>query len=297
MLHDYNSWTFTAKTDSVLMKPTLTEPILPRLYRVQQSKQETYDTWTLEFEPVDGHDGFSFAPGQFNMVYEFGVGEVPISISGDPANPKKLIHTIRSVGAATKALCSLKKSDEVTIRGPYGTHWPVEDSIGHDVVIVAGGVGLPPLRPAIYHLLSNREQYGRILLLYGARTPQDMLYTAELKQWRARFDVDVETTVDTARPEWHGNVGVVTTLIPRANFDPQRAKVFIVGPEIMTRFTIIELQKRGVTAEGIFVSLERNMKCGIGHCGHCQLGSKFVCRDGPIFRYDQVQQFLSKREI
>ena len=279
------------------MKLLPTESIPPRLYRVQQSKPETYDTWTLEFEPVDGHDGFSFAPGQFNMVYGFGVGEVPISISGDPAKPERLIHTIRSVGAVTKALCSLKKSDEVTIRGPYGTHWPVEDAVGHDVVIVTGGVGLPPLRPAIYHLLSNREQYGRIVLLYGARTPQDMLYTTELKRWRGRFDVDVETTVDAAKPGWRGNVGVVTTLIPRASFDPQHTKAFICGPEIMTRFTILELQKRGVTTENIFVSMERNMKCGIGLCGHCQLGSVFVCKDGPVFRYDQVQPFLSKREI
>jgi NAD(P)H-flavin reductase len=279
------------------MSSAKSDPMLPRLYRVQQSKPETYDTWTLEFAPVDGHDGASFAPGQFNMVYGFGVGEVPISISGDPAKPERLIHTIRAVGSVTRTLCNLKKGNEITVRGPYGTHWPVEDSIEHDVVIVAGGVGLPPLRPAIYHLLSNRHQYGRIVLLYGARTPQDMLYTAQLKRWRARFDVDVETTVDTAKSGWRGNVGVVTVLIPRANFDPQRTKAFVVGPEIMTRFTIIELQKRGVTTENIFVSLERNMKCGIGHCGHCQLGSKFVCKDGPIFRYDQVQPFLSKREI
>ncbi len=276
------------------MKPQHT---LPRLYRVQQSRLETYDTWTLESEPVDGDGVFSFAPGQFNMVYGFGVGEVPISISGDPAKPERLIHTVRSVGAVTKALCSLKKGKEFYVRGPNGTHWPVEDAVGHDVVIVTGGVGLPPLRPAVYHILSNREKYKRIVLLYGARTPQDMVFTSELKRWRARFDVDVETTVDAAKPGWHGNVGVVTTLIPRANFDAQNTKVFICGPEIMTRFTIQELHKRGVTTENIFVSLERNMKCGIGHCGHCQLGSVFVCKDGPVFRYDKVQPFMSKREI
>ncbi len=279
------------------MKPLSTEAILPRIYRVQQSTQETYDTWTLEFEPVDGHDDFSFTPGQFNMVYGFGVGEVPVSISGDPAKPERLIHTIRSVGAVSRALCLLKKGEEVTVRGPYGTHWPVEDSVGHAVLIVTGGVGLPPLRPAIYQMLANRGHYGRIVLLYGARTPQDMLYTTELKRWRARFDIDVETTVDTAKSGWHGNVGVVTTLIPRVNFDPQHTKAFICGPEIMTRFTILELQNRGVTTENIFVSMERNMKCGNGLCGHCQLGSVFVCKDGPVFRYDQIQPFLSKREI
>ena len=274
-----------------------TRSLLQRPYRVEQSRQETYDTWTLELEPVDGGDGFSFEPGQFNMVYEFGVGEVPISISGDPAEPERLVHTIRAVGAVTKALCHMKKPDELTIRGPYGTHWPVEDAAGHDVVIVTGGLGLPPLRPAIYHLLANREQYGRIVLLYGARTPQDIVYTAELKRWRAGFDIDVETTVDAAKPGWHGNVGVVTTLIPRAFFDSAHAKAFICGPEIMTRFTLQELQKRGVGTENIFVSLERNMKCGIGLCGHCQLGAVFVCKDGPVFRYDQVQPFLTKREI
>ena len=274
-----------------------TRSLLPQPYPCEQSRQETYDTWTLELEPVDGGDGFSFEPGQFNMVYGFGVGEAPISISGDPAEPRRLVHTIRAVGAVTKALCHMKKPDELTIRGPYGTHWPVEDAAGHDVVIVTGGLGLPPLRAAIYHLLANREQYGRIVLLYGARTPQDIVYTAELKRWRARFDIDVETTVDAAKPGWHGNVGVVTTLIPRAFFDSAHAKAFICGPEIMTRFTIQELQKRGVGTENIFVSLERNMKCGMGLCGHCQLGAVFVCKDGPVFRYDQVQPFLTKREI
>lgn len=271
--------------------------MLSRPYRVQRSRQETYDTWTLELEPADGEGGFSFAPGQFNMLYGFGVGEVPISISGDPAKPEKLVHTIRAVGAVTKALCHVKKSDELTVRGPYGNHWPVEDAAGHDIVIVTGGLGLSPLRPAIYHVLAKREQYGRVVLLYGARTPQDIVYASELKRWRGRFDVDVETTVDAAKPGWHGNVGVVTTLIPRATFDPANAKAFICGPEIMTRFTIQELRKRGVETDRIFVSLERNMKCGIGLCGHCQLGAVFVCKDGPVFRYDQVQPFLTKREI
>ena len=279
------------------MKPHNANSTLPRVYSLRNSEQETYDTWTFEFESKSGHDGFFFEPGQFNMVYGFGVGEVPISISGDPAKPERLVHTVRSVGEVTEALCNLRKADEVMIRGPYGTHWPVEEAVGNDVVIVTGGVGLPPLRPAIYHLLSNREKYGRIVLLYGARTPQDMVYTTELKRWRARFDVDVETTVDTAKPGWHGNVGVVTTLIPRASFDPLHTRAFICGPEIMTRFTVPELQKRGVTTENIFVSLERNMKCGVGLCGHCQLGSVFVCKDGPVFRYDRVQPLLSRREV
>jgi NAD(P)H-flavin reductase len=231
------------------------------------------------------------------MLYSFGIGEVPISISGDPSKPKRLVHTIRSVGAVSKALCGLRMGDVVAVRGPYGTHWPVENAVGHDVVIVAGGVGLPPLRPAIYHILANRGNYGRIVLLYGARTPRDMVYTAELKHWRARFDIEVEATVDTATPDWQGHVGVVTTLIPRAGFDPVKTKAYVCGPEIMTRFTILELQKRGVATENMFISLERNMKCGIGLCGHCQLGSVFVCKDGPVFPLDEVKQFFAKREI
>ena len=273
------------------------DPMFPRQYRLELSRAETYDTRTLKLEPLDANGSFSFAPGQFNMVYSFGIGEVPISISGDPSKPERLVHTIWSVGAVTKALCGLRMGDEVAVRGPYGTHWPVENTVGHDVVIVAGGVGLPPLRPAIYHILANRGNYGRIVLLYGARTPRDMVYTSELKHWRARFDVDVETTVDTATPEWRGNVGVVTTLIPRAGFDPAKTKAFICGPEIMTRFTILELQKRSVATENIFISLERNMKCGVGLCGHCQLGSVFVCKDGPVFPLDEVKQFMAKREI
>jgi len=279
------------------MNPLNHDPMFPHQYRIEQTHVETYDTRTLKLEPLDGNGSFLFAPGQFNMVYSFGIGEVPISISGDPSKSERLVHTIRSVGAVTKALCGLRMGDEIAVRGPYGTHWPVESAVEHDLVIVAGGVGLPPLRPAIYHILANRGNYGRIVLLYGARTPRDMVYTSELKHWRARFDVDVETTVDTATPEWRGNVGVVTTLIPRAGFDPAKTKAFICGPEIMTRFTILELQKRSVATENIFISLERNMKCGIGLCGHCQLGSVFVCKDGPVFPLDEVKQFMAKREI
>jgi NAD(P)H-flavin reductase len=279
------------------MIPRLSDPMTPRPFRVQRVRRETYDTFTLELEPANGADGFSFAAGQFNMLYLFGVGEVPISISGDPTKPQTLVHTVRSVGAVTQALRSLKPGNVLGVRGPFGSHWPVEEAAGSDVVIVAGGIGLAPLRPVIYYLLSNRDKYGRIALVYGARTLQDLLYKPELEKWRGQFDVEVEVTVDAAAVSYRGNVGVVTTLIPRVQFDPLQTVAMVCGPEVMMRFTLRELEARDVRPESIFMSMERNMKCAIGSCGHCQFGPNFVCKDGPVFRYDQIEAFFAKREI
>lgn len=272
-------------------------PMLPIPFRIQRVKKETLDTFTLELEPGDGANGVIFAPGQFNMLYVFGVGEVPISISGDPSRTKTLWHTTRAVGAVTRAMYKLKRGEALGVRGPFGTHWPLEESAGNDVVIVAGGIGLAPLRPALYQLISQREKYGNIVLLYGARTPQDLLYTQELEEWRRRFRVEVKVTVDSADENWRGNVGVVTTLIPKAPFDPLHTVAMICGPEVMMRFTLIELQKCGVKTENIYISMERNMKCGIGLCGHCQFGPAFVCKDGPVFQYDRIKNIFGKREI
>ncbi len=286
----------------------LPDPMLPDLYRVQRVRQETHDTFTLELEPMSGGQqvaakGVSFAAGQFNMLYIFGVGEVPISISGNPTprkvrvSPPRFVHTTRAVGTVTKAMGKLKRGDVLGVRGPFGSHWPMEEAVGKDIVMVAGGIGLAPLRPALYQFLSQRENYNRIILLYGTRSPADILYRRELEQWRARFDLEVQVTVDQAMGAWHGNVGVVTTLIPRVSFDPLRTIALICGPEIMMRFTILELQKRGVGKENIFISMERNMKCAIGFCGHCQFGPTFICKDGPVFRYDRIQEWFGKREI
>ncbi len=279
------------------MMAGLSGPMVPSPFRLQRVRRETYDTFTLDLEPANGADRFSFAPGQFNMLYLFGVGEVPISISGDPTKPQALVHTARSVGTVTQALRKLRRGDVLGVRGPFGSHWPVEEAAGSDVVIVAGGIGLAPLRPVLYYLLSNRKKYGRIALLYGARTPQDLLYTSELEKWRGHFDLEVGVTVDTAAAGWHGNVGVVTTLIPRAQFDPLQTVAMVCGPEVMIRFTIRELEERDVGPENIFISMERNMKCAIGFCGHCQFGPTFVCKDGPVFCYDQIQAFFAKREV
>lgn len=273
------------------------DPMRPRPFRIRQRSRETADTFNLVLEPADGGLPLGFAPGQFNMLYAFGAGEVPISISGDPARPARLVHTIRAVGAVTRLLQKLQRGDIVGVRGPYGTSWPVEQAQGHDLVVVAGGIGLAPLRPALYHVLLHRGRYGRVVLLYGARTPKDLLYTRELRGWRGRFDVEVEVSVDRASPEWQGSVGVVTRLVDRAPFEASTAMALVCGPEVMIRYTVMALEKRGVSRASISVSMERNMKCGIGLCGHCQFGPWFVCRDGPVFRYDRTLPFFGMREV
>jgi NAD(P)H-flavin reductase len=272
------------------------DPMMTHPFYVQRLRHETYDTFTLELKPAREVEMMRFAPGQFNMLYLFGLGEVPISISGDPGSEERLIHTTRAVGAVTKAMRKLKRGNMLGVRGPFGTDWPVKEAVGKDVLIVAGGIGLAPLRPALFHILSHRKLYGKVSLLYGTRTPEDILFMRNLEKWRARLDLEVFVTVDRAIGEWRGNVGVVTTLIPKAPFDPHNALAMICGPEIMMRFSILELQKRGLGAEKIYVSMERNMKCGVGLCGHCQLGGVFVCKDGPVFRYDKIKDLFSRRE-
>ncbi len=273
------------------------DPMFPRPYRVHRVTKETSDTFTLELLPEAGHAGFAFAAGQFNMLYVRGIGEVPISISGDPGVPQALVHTTRAVGAVTKGMEELKKGDSIGIRGPFGTNWPVAAAEGNDVVFVAGGIGLAPLRPALYQVLAARERYGRVVLLYGARTPEDILYRRQLKEWRADLGLEVHVSVDRATRDWRGNVGVVTTLIPRVPFDPYHTVAMVCGPEVMIRYTVMELERRGVAQESIHVSLERNMKCGIGFCGHCQHGPNFVCRDGPVFPFSRVRELMTQREV
>ncbi len=271
--------------------------MLPHPYRVERVRHETRDIFTLELAPADGETGFRFRPGQFNMLYVFGAGEVPISISGDPATPSSLVHTTRTVGAVTRAMRRVGRGQILGVRGPFGTGWPVEEAEGSDVLIIAGGIGLAPLRPAVYRILAAREKYGKVALVYGTRTPADIPFRRELERWRSRFDLDVYVTVDRASGGWKGNVGVITTLIPKVQFDPTQAIAMVCGPEIMMRFTALELERRGMKASEIFLSLERNMKCGIGFCGHCQFGPTFVCKDGPVFPYSAVRDLLTRREI
>lgn len=276
---------------------TNNNPMLPHSYQIKKVRRETDDTFTMELAPSKGHQMPHFRPGQFNMLYVFGVGEVPISISGDAANPQVFVHTTRAVGSVTRVMKQLKRGATIGLRGPFGSHWPVREAEGEDVVLIAGGIGLAPLRPALYALMDRREKYGKVVLLYGTRTPEDILFKKELGNWRKRFDLDVHVTVDRSTGGWHGNVGVVTNLIPKSPFDPQQTTAMVCGPEIMMRYTVMALENRGVSDDKIFVSMERNMKCAIGLCGHCQYGPSFICKDGPVYPFSQIQHLFTKREI
>ena len=282
-----------------MAQPAAIDPMTPRIVRVRRKRRDLSDTFTLELEPdrIEGGAEFPFAPGQFNMLTAFGVGESAVSLSGDPAAPGGFVHTIRAVGPVSRALTALRPGDSLGLRGPFGTSWPVEAAVGRDVILVAGGIGLAPLRPALYRLLAGRERYGRIVLLYGARSPADILFRREIESWRRRLDIAVEVTVDHADETWHGHVGVVTTLLARVAFDPDNAVALLCGPEVMMRFAVSALGDAGLAGEAIHLSMERNMKCAVGLCGHCQFGPVFVCRDGPVFRHDRIARLLSVKEL
>ncbi|MGO8905913.1 MAG: FAD/NAD(P)-binding protein [Solirubrobacteraceae bacterium] len=270
-------------------------PMVPAQFTVTAKRRHTADTWTLELEPPPGERS-QFVPGQFTMLSAFGAGEVPISISGDPADEGRLVHTVRAVGAATRAICAAREGQVLQVRGPFGRPWPVQEVAGADVVILAGGIGLPPLRPAILALLSDRARYGRLRLLYGSRSPEQLLYPEEIEQWSAH-GLEVELTVDSAGPEWLGHVGVVPRLVHRAELDAQATVAMLCGPEVMMRFAVAALLERGIDAGRVYVSMERNMQCGIGHCGHCQLGPTLVCRDGPVYAWSALERWLAIREL
>jgi NAD(P)H-flavin reductase len=268
--------------------------LVPQPLPITRTRREAPGVMTIELAPSAA---FSFAAGQFNMLYAFGLGEVAISLSGDPGNGNRIVHTVRAVGSVSAALTRLRSGMTIGVRGPYGSAWPVTESEGGDIVIVAGGLGLAPLRPAIYAVLARRKRYGRVVVLYGARGPADILFRRELEMWRRRLDVDITVTVDHAAADWRGNVGVVPALIPRIPADPEHAVALVCGPEIMMRFAIDALRQRGLRTDQIYLSMERNMKCAVGLCGHCQFGPAFVCRDGPVFRFDRVAPIFNIREI
>jgi len=269
----------------------------PRPHRVVSRRRETADTWTLALEPLPGQELPLFAPGQFGMLYAFGVGEVPISVSGASTALDPLRCTVRAVGSVTRALCSSTPGDIVGLRGPFGSSWPLAQAVAKDVVIVAGGLGLAPLRPAIHHVLAHRNEYERVVVCYGARSAGELLFTGELEQWRGRFDLDIDVIVDIAGADWHGKVGVVTKLVDLAPFDPDSTVAMMCGPEVMLRFAALTLRKRGVPADRCYISMERNMHCAIAQCGHCQFGPKFICREGPVQRYDEVESWLKVHEL
>jgi NAD(P)H-flavin reductase len=276
---------------------TNTDPIAPLTYAVREVSRETSDTYTLVLEPQNGQGLARFQPGQFAMLWSFGVGEVPISMSGDTFDERRLVYTIRSVGHVSRALVTAGLGQFVGVRGPFGTSWPVDAARGRDVIIVAGGIGLAPLRPAIYHVLRNRSDYGRLIILYGTRQPPDLLFRKELALWGRQLDTQTLTTVDSGGLEWRGHVGVVTTLFRNAQWRPAESVAMVCGPEIMMRFAARELEAQGVPSSDIYLSMERNMKCAVGFCGHCQWGPHFICKDGPVFPYNRIQHLLMRHEL
>lgn len=275
---------------------TAPDPFLPQPWRVERRRRELIGAVTLELAPLAGARP-NFAPGQFNMLYVFGVGEVAISLSGDAERGTTFVHTLRNVGAVSGALSRLEVGASVGVRGPFGRGWPLAEAEGADVLLVAGGLGLAPLRPALYALLARRERYGRVVVMVGSRSPADILYRRELEHWRRRPDLEVLLTVDHADAGWRGHVGVVPALIPHAGLDPAKTLALVCGPEVMMRFTAHALLAAGVGAERIHLSMERNMKCAVGQCGHCQFGPFFVCKDGPVLRYDRIGGILAVPEI
>jgi len=275
----------------------LADPMLPAPYRVLRVRRETPSTFTLHLEPAEGQAAMGFRPGQFNMVYLFGVGEVALSISGDPAQPALLQHTVRAVGTVTNGLAKLRKGAVLGVRGPFGSAWPMEAAEGKTLLLLAGGTGLAPLRSVVYRFLADPGRFEQLVLLYGARTPQDILYRKEQAVWQKKRRLEVHQAVSIARADWSGKVMPITELLRQVPFDPQNTIAFTCGPEAMMRFAAEVLRERDVPLERVYISMERNMKCAIAFCGHCQLGPVFLCREGPVFPYPRLQRWLGIREV
>ncbi len=269
----------------------------PVPYRVRDRVVESHDSATLCLEPL-GKALPAPLPGEFMMLYAFGVGEAAISVSGDPTvTDGSITHTIRAVGAVSRALHDAQPGSFVGVRGPFGTSWGLDEAAGRDLVIVAGGVGLCPLRPLVLGALARRSRYGRVTLIAGARSRSDFVYTDELEKWADDPRIELHVTVDVPVRGWHGEVGLVTEPLRRLALDPGRTTAFLCGPEPMMRFAAEALAAKGVALRNIRVSLERNMQCGAGWCGHCQLGPLLVCRDGPVVGYDVAGPLLRVKEL
>jgi NAD(P)H-flavin reductase len=275
-------------------------PWLAHVARIETIRPEIESvmTYTLRFIDAEVARAYRFLPGQFNMLYIPGCGESAISHSGPSSNDgSNMIHTIRFVGRVTEAISKLRVGDQIGVRGPFGTAWPMQACRGRDVVIMSGGLGLAPLRPAIYEFIQHRNDYGRIVLLHGARSPDLILYADELEAW-VRQGIEVDVTVDRAESDWVGKVGVVPLLLDRlTGIQPDRTEVITCGPEVMMHYSALSALKRGIPERSIWLSVERNMQCAVGLCGHCQLGPVFVCRDGPVFRYDAIKELMKVRDF
>jgi len=263
---------------------------------IESFQSESFDTKTFKvvFEDKALADSFDYKPGQFVQVSLLGVGEAPISITSSPSRKGFLELTIRAVGKLTRAIHELEPADKIYIRGPYGNSFPFEEVAGKDLYFIAGGIGLPPLRSVITSVFDRRGDFGKIKILYGAKTPYELCFKEELQSWKRMADTEVLLTVDEPDEGWKGNVGVVTTLWDKTDMAASCGAAFVCGPPVMIRFVIEKLLHSGFEDENIYITLERYMKCGIGKCGHCNIGEKFVCTDGPVFTYSQLKKFPDK---
>ncbi len=269
-------------------------PYLPFEAEIVERLQESTSIFTLRLRIVDDRTraSYQFQPGQFNMVYLYGVGEVAISIVSDPRETDLLDHTIRAVGRVTKGLAKLQAGDRVGLRGPFGRGWPLQEAIGGDVVLATGGLGCAPVVSVINYLLQRREQFGRLVIMQGVKHSDDLIWRDQYEHWASMPRTQVLLAADQAGPGWLWNVGRPTELVSQAQFDPDRHVVMMCGPEIMMRLMAEALLFRGADDRRIWLSMERNMQCAVGHCGHCQHGERFVCRDGPVFDWNSVKGLL-----
>lgn len=272
--------------------PAFMEPVP---FRVVAQKDKRPDCTMLTLEPLDKKQPCAFAPGQFFMFYVFGHGEVPISVSGDAATADTISFTVKNVGSVTAAISRLGKGDVVGLRGPFGRGWPMKEAKGRDVVLMAGGLGSAPLRPAVLHLLASPQDYGRVSFLYGARSPSTFLFERNLEDWAEK--INVIRVVDIPEDNWGGAVGHVTDILEDIDIAPDNTIAMACGPDVMMRASAGALMVRGVATRNIYLSLERNMKCAVVHCGRCQYGPFFTCKDGPVFSFDAIERLQRIKEV
>jgi len=269
-------------------------PYLPREAEIVGRSEESPDTFSLHLRLTDGQP-YDFAPGQFNMLYLYGAGEVPISIVADDRDSGVLTHTVRALGRVTNGLSKLHVGDRIGLRGPYGRGWPMSRAQGHDLLVVTGGLGCAPSVSIIHHVLAHRERFGQLSILQGVKHTDDLIWRDQYDTWAGLPDIQVLLAADVAQPGWHGHVGLVTALFEHLQFEPADTLAMLCGPEVMMRAAAEQLHLRGIAADDIYISMERNMQCAVGHCGHCQMGAHFVCRDGPVFAWPAVRALLGVR--
>ena len=280
-----------------MIKSGVRDPYLPYAAQIMQRRQDTPDIFTLalRFAYKKQHHAYRFQPGQFNMLYLYGVGEVAISIVTDPQQPDLYCHTIHEVGQVTGGLAQLQEGDYLGVRGPYGVGWPLKQAVGKDVVIITGGLGCAPSVSAIHHIIKHRSHYGKILLLQGVKHSSDLLFRPQYEKWAQLPNIQVFLAANKSEPPWSWLTGYVTEFIPDLEFDTNNVAVLMCGPEAMLGAALPPLKQKGVADEHIYINMERNMECALGHCGHCQFGGQFVCKNGPVFCYPVIKNLFGKK--